>query len=524
MVATTRTRQRKNNRRIKPSAGGNGSPQRDRKLIIVNAPGKYTALGYRAARLASSEGRVYSGAAGQRHEQFDRIKLINQSRAFMRDNSIYRGMINRAVAYIVGNGFGLQVKTSSKNLNSEIEAMWEEEHRRPEVRQVLTGRKTDRMICREILVTGDTAVLLTNKDSKIQLIESEQITKSTISNSDGIETDVYGRPKKFWISSYDKNGFTSKSRSKPFRPENVLFLTNPERPSSLRGVPPCQSAFPMLHRINDVCDSEAIAWQLLARLAVAIYRKEGAKQGYNESKANPDKEGTAGEGSLSTRITELDYALMFEAEPDEKIEGIERNIPGKNFSESLRMFLRLLGLPIGLPLELILLDWTQSNYSQSRAILEQAYQTFLDSQYGLKDFYYDPLLIWRVKNKIHSKTLEKNGYQLNHHFIMPTFPWIDQLKEVQAYAEKLDRSFITHSDVCKSLNRDREDVVSTRETEVSDAIERAKKISEKYSVEVPWEIFAGLEPPTKKEAKQAAQNLLQAAGGKKKKQKDEDEN
>ncbi len=476
-------------------------PERRRKeIVFTRSSGTYGLYGYQAASTATAEGRSYPAASGQRHELYDRIKLINQSRAFMRDNAIYSGMIKRAVSYIVGNGFTLQVKTDDPKLNSEIEAMWKQEHRKPEITQLLTGPRTDRMICREIMTAGDILILLTNQDSKIQLIEAEQFAGRTPATREGILKDKYGRAKKFFVCPYNANGFIKTENPAEYEPENVLFLTNPERPSSTRGVPPCQASFPMLHRINDVCDSEAIAWQLLARLAVSITQKEGAQQNYLNSKADPNLSTAETEGKLATRVTELGYALIFRGEIGEEINGVERNIPGKNFAESLRMFLRLLGLPIGLPLELILLDWTQSNYSQSRAVLEQAYQMFLDYQQMLEDFYYRPLVKWRTEQKIKNKQLEENDYDFNFDFIKPTFPWIDQLKEVQAYGAKVDRGFATHTQVCKSLNTDRDEVVSQRVKEITDAIAKAKQIEKDTGEKVPWQILAGMETPGQRKA------------------------
>ncbi len=466
---------------------------RDRKHIMIKAGGVYGSLGYRAAKGVARDGRIYVSASGERHELYDRLKLINQSRTFMRDNSIYKGMIGRAVSYIVGNGFTLQMKSGNQSYNAKVESLWKDFHRRPELRGILSGGKTDRMVCQEIMVAGDMIVILTNKDGLIQLIEAEQLAKTN--PKDGITKNQYGQPNKYWISPYGRGGRVDTSKAKGYDPKNILFLTNPERPSSIRGVPPCQSAFPMLHRINDVCDSEAIAWQLLARLAVSINRKEGAQQGYNESKADPDKTGSATEGQLTTRITELDYALMFQAEVGEEIKGIDRNIPGKDFSNSIRMFLRLMGLPLGLPLEIILLDWTKSNYSQSRAVLEQAYQVFLDYQIILEDYYYQPLIKWKIDEWIASGALKENKNQYKFDLIKPTFPWIDQLKEVQAYGEKVSRGFATHAQVCKTLNTDREDVVNQRQKEIEDAIARVTAIKKATGFDVPYQIFCGLKDP-----------------------------
>ncbi|MBA7609796.1 hypothetical protein ES703_16990 [subsurface metagenome] len=261
----------------------------------------------------------------------------------------------------------------------------------------------------------------------------------------------------------------------------------------------------MLHRISDVCDSEAIAWQLLARLAVSITRKEGPEQAQVESREDPNKKTDELEGDLATRLTELDYALLFHGNPGEEVKGIERNIPGRSFSESLRMFLRLLGLPLGLPLEIILLDWTKSNYSQSRAVLQQAYQMFLFWQAKLADFFYSPLFEWKLaqwQEQTNPKLIGQRN-KVKYDWIKQTFPWIDQFKEAQAYATQVEHAFITHGQVCKSLNTDRAEVVERREQEVREAIEKAKKIQDDTGVEVPWQIFAGLKVPTGEKAESA---------------------
>jgi len=463
-------------------------------MAMPRQRGTYTALGYRSARVAAYEGRGgASAASGAAHQAYDRESLINQSREFMRDNGIYSGMINRAVSYIVGNGFGLQVRTRSKAYNQAFEAGWNQWWARPEYRGIISGPDVEEMVCRELMVCGDHGLLKIN-DGTVQLIEAEQI-KGPKAGDDGIEKDEAGRPKKYYVGGYNRQGRVNAAKAKAYRPDDFLFVTRPDRPSSIRSTPPCQATFPMLHRINDVCDSEAVAWQMLARLAISVTRQGGPEQGYLGSIADDTKTTSDTSGDMAARMTELDYALIFHANPGEEVKGIERNIPGRNFSESLLMFLRLLGLPLGLPLEIILLDWTKSNYSQSRAVLEQAFQTFLRWQMKLDQFVLTPLVAWKKRLWEQSGLLaERKDFAFE--WIKPTFPWLDQLKESQAYGEKLDRGMVTHSRVCKSLNTEREDVIDGREAEVRDAIDRAKKIKEQTGVEVPWQIFAGMKAPT----------------------------
>lgn len=473
--------------------------------------GSYGSLGYRASRVAASEHRGYHSYPGSAHDERDRTRLIAQSRQFMRDNAIYKGLIERMVSYIAGNGFELQITGVSKSATVKIEGLWKDFMRRPEIRNVLSGAETGRMIMRELFVAGDTLALKTDK-GLLQLFEAEQIDGDK-SYPAGIKKDTFGRPIRFHLCPWKSHGI-DKRNGRGVMAKDVLFLTNPERPSNIRGIPACQASFPMLHRINDVCDSEAIAWQLLSRLAVSIIRKKGSELSVTESVEDGDKTSEQLEDDMARRVTEMGYAIMFHGEPGDEIKGIERNIPGRNFPESIRMFLRLLGLPIGAPLELVLLDWTKSNYSQSRAVLEQAYESFIFWQKKLIDFFYAPLFEWKWRawrSDVGSNLKPVAGW------ILPTFPWIDQLKEAQAWAAKLDRGYTTHAAVCKSLKTDRTEVLEQREKEIREAIEIAKQIKADTEVAVPYEIFCGLQPPG------SSATPFPAADDEEKKKKKEDE-
>ena len=468
------------------------------RITIEGNFGRYTALGFRSASIAEREGRTYSSGSGDAHIRYDRGKLINQSRDFYRNNGIYKGMIDRAVSYIIGNGFGLQVKTDNAGFNKKVESLWNNFEKRPEIRGLLSGAETAQMFVREVILAGDTGAIKTNK-GVVQLIESEQINGGN-QGKNGLEKNIYGAPTGFWISPYDSNGYLSTKKSRKVDPKDFLFITSTDRPSSTRGVPVLQSSFAMLHRINDACDSEAIGMQLLSRLVASITRENADTQAFIQSKEDPNKSGTDTTAQLGARLQELEYALMFHGRHGEKIEGIDHNIPGKNFVESVKMFLRILGLPIGLPLELILLDWTNSNYSQSRAILEQAYQGFLFWQNKAESFYYNPLIDWKFEGW-RKQGLFGNRKEIPYSFIKPTYPWIDQLKEAQAKGMLVDRAFMTHSEVCKSRGQDREEVVELREKEIRESIERAQKIKADTGVEVDWRLFAGLSVAKKNDAK-----------------------
>jgi capsid protein len=461
---------------------------RSRKGPDVETRMGYSASGfYKSASIASTDGISWQAGNGDQMLAVDRPTMVEVSRHFYRNNPIYKGMIDRSAAYIVGNGFGLQVRSKGDGYNSEVESLWSEFMEDPEVRGIHKGNAFDRMLCTEVLQTGETINLKTDT-GKVQLIESEQLCGKT-GRTDGIAKDTYGRPKSYKIFKYATTGSLDLKSEAAIPAESVMFIANRDRPSSTRGVPPLQSTFANLHRINDVCDSVAIAWQMVSRIALIRTQEQAAEQAYGQSKTDPK----AKEGDLAQRVTNLGYALMFNANTGETLAGIDHKIPTQNFTESLRMYMRLLGLPFGLPLELILLDWTQSNFSQSRAVLEQVYRTFLYWQELLELGFYRPCLKWKIEQWTAEGRLKpraKDGTR--HEWIKPTFPWINLLEEAKAHGEKVERAFATHGTVCKSLNLDRVEVVEARQAEIEDAIERAQAIEAKYKVKVPWEYFAGV--------------------------------
>jgi capsid protein len=448
----------------------------------------YSATGfYKSASIASSDGISWQSGSGDQSLEYDRPTIVSVSRHFYRNNPIYKGMIDRSAAYIVGSGFGLQVRSKGDGYNSDVESLWSEFMEDPEVRGIHNGNAFDRMLCTEVLQTGETINAKTDT-GKVQLFESEQLC-SRAGRTDGIKKDAYGRPKSFKIFKYASTGQLDLKSETDIAAENIMFIANRDRPSSTRGIPPLQSTFSNLHRINDVCDSVAIAWQMVSRIALIKTQEQAAALAYGESKPDPN----AKEGDLAQRVTNLGYALIFSAEPGSTLAGIDHKIPSQNFVESLRMYMRLLGLPFGLPLELILLDWTQSNFSQSRAVLEQVYRTFLYWQELLEIGFYRPCLLWKIDQWVEDGRLKpraKDGTK--HEWIKPTFPWINLLEEAKAHGEKVERAFATHGTVCKSLNLERTEVVGARQAEIEDSIARSKAIEAKTGVKVPWEYFAGV--------------------------------
>ena len=459
--------------------------------------GYYTQAGYASAtNLTNIDGLSFTrDISGDGAIDLSREGSVAVSRRLFRDNPIYRGVLGRCVSYVVGPGFGLQAITDDTEWNADTEKLWNEYWKSPCVDGALSGKKTESLSFLEMLETGDIFQMIVKHEGqlKIQLFEAEQCVMNSGSIRDrngrytsaknGIARDEFGRPVRYVFAPYGATGYVDRAKATPYDAQHVIHLFDKERPSASRGMPALQASFAMLHRINDICDAEAIARQMLAHLAMTVTRNEGPAAAYSESKADTR--------DTNFRIQYLDVGTIFHARPGETINAIDRNIPGGDFEKSMIVFLRMLGLPLGMPLELVMLDWTKSNYSQSRAVMQQAYQTFSGWQ-SLLSCGMSQIYRRKVEEWVKSGALKPNAQAYKHDWIMPTFPWIDEAKELEAQGKKIELSLSSHGEICKALQHDRDTIVAARETEIRDAITRAKNIKTETGVDVPYQLFCGL--------------------------------
>ena len=477
------------------------APAKKRAPVTIGSPpipttnqgqGFYGATGYHSARVMRSIDQTNpTKAPGVRHENASRPRLVAESRAFVRDNLLYSGLIERCIDFSIGQGFSLIAEDKT------VDALWEEWYQDCEITGRYKGGKLARAIAREYFTTGE-GVVLKIGDGKIQLIETEQIPDNRGSNRTGIETDRTGKPIEFYVSDYVNGNLGAPRRVKA---RDVLFICERERPSSVRGIPPAQTAFPMLHRINDVCDAEALAMQMLSRIVL----KHMTDTGGNFS----DSGATNGNGIT---VADVPYGVVFEGSLDDELVPMERNIPGKDFPATITMFARLLGLPFGLPLELVLLDWTKSNYSQMKGALVLSDRRFQEIKELFTQDFYEPLFLWKRQQWIAQGLIADTPETLAHQWITPDFPWVDPLQEAKAQEKMVDLGLTSHGAACKRIGEERPKLLETLKRETIEAVTLAQQIEQKTGVLPPWQAFAGRSAGKTEQAVMAAQGSSQTAG------------
>lgn len=457
-------------------------------------PYRYSYLGLKVADRIRHQGHWSSGTSADAMIRADRATVVDASRSLDVENWLFSGTINRALDYILGpTGFRPQAKTSDPELNARLEEEWARWAESPEVTGQFDWAALQEINLREELVAGDTLHLKIQERGRhglpqLQHVESERVASSFSTAApeghrweQGVLLDRFGRHRRYRVCEVDPaNGYIKTSDAKEVDAAQAIWVSSrPQRSSLTRALPALASGIPLANRLEDILTSEAIAWQNLARFAFAL-DPDGLKSG-NKVQINFGKGGQGGktkdnynQADISKMVVDLGHALAIVGHD---IKGVSTNRPNANIEQSTRLFVRLFGVPLGIPLELILLDNQKLNYSSIRALLLQAFLNFRRRQLLEVNRFCVPSYQWVALNAYAAGRVWWAPDLLKHEWNVPSWPWVDEVKEVQAWAEKIDRAIATQTEALASLAKDRGEYLTTRKQELIEAAQLGREIA-----------------------------------------------
>ena len=480
-------------------------------MLDLSAGGaNYNAFGFQVTQKMAAMGYSVGSATTQDyHLRQDRARLVNMSRALYRDNWLYQAIINTFLDSVIGPvGFLFEARTGIPGVDDKIEQeLYPPFFQNPELRGLMDWPQLQRMALADELLTGDTLFNLLGTNSgpadagKLQHIESERIAfNGGMDGGNKVEQGVVlnkaGQVLGFRIASVSDGGMVQSSDSQFLPADSALYaISMLNRSSQTRGLPHLISSMPNAHRLEDILTSEAIAWQVMSRFSFAHYTdRKNQRPPVRRDKNATEREG-AGESDMAPIITEIGYALAVMARTGDKIEGIGQNRPAPDFEKAVATFVRLFCAPIGIPPEEVLNSWLNYNYSSARIAKLKAFLTWRIWQQHRIRCFYAPLHFWKIGRWMAEGKLVWRPTIFKHAWIPPSWPWIDEDKEMSAWAAKIDRCISTQGEALMSLGRDVQEVRAERKAEIMDAWKLAREIEEETLGQVKtteiWRHLAG---------------------------------
>ena len=463
------------------------------RLVQTFAP--RTALRRTQARAALGDGYEISRSSRTRRRQAFRggpadvhqdertlFQLREMCRAGDRQSCLLHGIIDRSVDNVLGPTFEWQPCTDDPGWNKDARAYIEgRAGLSADIRRKMDLRALACAWYRAQLTDGD--ILIVHSDDGLVTYEADQLVTPRQGEAsagagkkivNGVEVDPRtGRDLAYHVARREYKGYVGGgawSRGTTRVPAaEALLVARFQRTSQTRGVPALAPGLMRHEHLEAYLDSEQIAAEIASHVVYMITRSDPAFF------VNPDTgelhdwvyNAPAETGDATSRqFEESAPGQIIQGVLGDKLDVLQPNRPGQTFEPYLRSTIRLIGAAVGMPLELVLLDLSQTNYSSARAALLQAYRTFRCWQHFLVRAALGPIYQRWIGQAIVDGDLGLRDDAFAVKWLMPTWAWIDPLKEVLAKERAVAAGFDCITDTIEEERETLEGFVVKRRREL----------------------------------------------------------
>lgn len=473
-------------------------------------------------RFTSRLAGVSSGGSGadyhyRNESQF--LHMMERARHYQRNDPIVGQGVRRLVANIVQDGFTLDVNTGDEELDNDLKDRWDEWactadlcHSEGE----FTFSQMEQMALSSVVVDGDLFPLPLTTGS-IQMVEAHRCRtpRSTTRNVvHGVLMDDAARRQEYWFTKEDldpNRPLLKVSDIKPYPARDpktgerqVLHLYQPYRFSQRRGVTALAPVSDTVGMHDDIQFATLVKAQMAALIAILHNRGAEWKPGGDQQKGDRETETLAG-GHTRT-IEGVSAGIEIFSDVDEKLEAFSPNIPSPEFFPHAMMVLTFIAINLDLPVHVLLLDPSRTNFSGWRGAIDQARLRFKQIQKWLAECFHTPIYRWKVrqwaqKDPALMSRLDSGGVRLfGHRWNPPAFAYLEPLTD--ASADLLQQRNALNSARRIHAARGREwkvvasEIVADNGMAIVMALEKAKEINTQFPDSgVHWRELISLPTP-----------------------------
>ena len=274
---------------------------------------------------------------------------------------------------------------------------------------------------------------------------------------DGVRLNEYGKPVGYWIAAPAPSAFDAERLALPHMLSSSDFRYIPSRlghrpgmfhifrhteEEQVRGVSCLSPAVKLFRNMTDAIDHELLAQVIAASFPVFIGLEEG-RPGLPDSVMEQynlaDTKNTEGQREY---LQEVNPGTIIYGQQGEKPHILESKRPSQNFMGFVELVLRAQGASMGIPYEVLLKDFSKTNYSSARAALNEAWKVFQLYRNWFARLYCQP--IWDMvqeeaylRGRLVLPSSAPGFYEArflwtNAYWYGPSRGYVDPVKEVQA--------------------------------------------------------------------------------------------
>lgn len=436
----------------------------------------------------------------------DRGTLVARSRDIARNNGVAAGAFRTISDNVVGTGFRLVPRPNYMALGKDkawadewslkVSAQWWSwaETTACHAADMMTIDQITTQVFTAQLMSGGAVVLplwLPDRGdgyaTKLQTVEIDRLCNPDFKQDGptlrgGIEFDVYGAPVAYNIRTTHPGDFIMNpagpfngkweriTRRTKFGRARVLHIFDPERSGQSHGKPLLSSVLPEFKNIDRYTNAELQAAVLNAMIAAVIQTPLDQESILEMFNRNPEAYSAARQSYSAT----LQAGAMVPLMPGDTMEPFIPGRPASAFGMFVENMYRVIGVAADLPYELLMKDFSKTNYSSARASMLEAWRSFLRRRDWLGTQFLDPVYDLFLEERINAGLIEAPDFYVNRaaytrcKWIGPGRGWIDQVKEAQAANIRIASNFSTLEAECAEQGLDWREVLEQRAMELKE--------------------------------------------------------
>jgi len=420
--------------------------------------------------------------SGDQLSQVGAASLREQARWLDNNHDLVIGVFDKLEERVVGkNGIIVEPHPKltngriAKQLADDIRKKWGEWSVRPEVTSQFTRPMLERLMLRTWLRDGEVFAQLVNGTGNgltpsagvpfwLEALEPDFVPMNSdpaIKLNQGVFVDNWGRPKKYQVyKSLPVSG--RQMETKEVDAENMLHLKFVRRLHQTRGVSMLSGVLMRLSALKEYEDAELTAARIAA--ALGMYIKKGDGQSYDTDdggKAEDDREVTIQPGIIYDDL-----------KPGEEIGMVKSDRPNPNLETFRNGQLRAVAAGSRLSF-----SSTARNYNGTYSAQRQELVESTDGYLILQDWFIGAVTrpMYRAFLKMLIATGEiklPRGLDMDSLYTAvysgPVMPWIDPVKEANAWKSQIRGGAATESDWVRASGRNPDDVKARRKAEIDE--------------------------------------------------------
>jgi len=453
---------------------------------------------YKSADISRLKNRwILPGTSGTdpTPDEWDLSVIRERSRDANRNDPVASGATDTMELNIVGSGLKPQARiradrlgiseSKAAKLNRQAEMAWAHFTPFADAANRLDFDEIQFLVLRKIIEDGESIVIPGEAKEPwrpffraLEVLEADRLESPMSADHrdknivSGVEMGPRGQVEAYHIKSDAAEGGYRRytARDGKGRP-NVLHIFRSKRPGQVRGIPHFSPVLSYFEDLASYLEAEVVAARVAACLAVFITKQDPM--------ATAITMGPETETATNARIQEVEPGMVGYHNTGESINVVDPKRPGDTFPSFMETVLRLIGVSLGLPYELLIKDFSKTNYSSARAALLEGRRMFTNWRNWLSRKLCQP--VWEL---VLEEAMLRGIFRVNRYEFYENKPeycravwigggwgWVDPTKEAEAAKMAVDYGLSTMAEEAAAQGRDWEEVLEQRKREQDRAAE-----------------------------------------------------